>query len=123
MFVRAECASVLGNVSILSSEKISRAKYGEIVKSFEKIISAPIGEMKNSVQNGSNGFDLNQNGTNLADNPNSAHDESLLKAKSLEGFALVGRAVGKKMFLPDAVRLLESFVVKHRQVCDESVTL
>ena len=103
MFVRAECASVLGNVSILSSEKISRAKYIEIARSFEAIISSPIGENNNSVKN--------QNGSN------SAHDESLLKAKSLEGFALIGRAVGKKIFLPDALRLLELFVEKHRQVC------
>jgi hypothetical protein len=103
MFVRAECASVLGNVSVLSSEKLSRAKYNEMAKSFEKIISSPIGENENSV--------INQDGSN------SAHDESLLKAKSLEGFALIGRAVGKKMFLPDALRLLEYFVEKHRQVC------
>ena len=103
MFVRAECASVLGNVSILSSEKVSRAKYSEIARSFETIISSPSGENNNSVKN--------QNGSN------SAHDESLLKAKSLEGFALIGRAVGKKIFLPDALRLLELFVEKHRQVC------
>jgi hypothetical protein len=105
MFVRAECASVLGNVSILSTEKISRAKYSEIAKSFEKIISSPIGENEDSVRS--------QNASNSAH----AHDESLLKAKSLEGFALIGRAVGKEMFLPDALRLLELFVEKHRQVC------
>jgi hypothetical protein len=92
-FVKGECASVIGNVSILSNE-ILNVRYDNIINTLKKIIFLPVLE--------------NQKEDN--------HEMSLLKAKCLESVALVGKAAGVKTFLPVAHELLEMFVLAHQQV-------
>lgn len=74
--MKGECASVIGNVAILHSDKI-QGIYHNIMNAFKAIISLPSSNQDHQVD---------------------SHEVSLLKAKCLEGVALVGKAVGKKMW-------------------------
>jgi hypothetical protein len=69
-FVKGECASVIGNVSILNNG-IFNVRYNSIINILKKIIFLPVSE-----------------------NEIDGHQISLLKAKCLESVALVGKAVG-----------------------------
>jgi hypothetical protein len=69
-FVKGECASVIGNVSILNNE-ILNVRYNSIINILKQIIFLPVLEQIDG------------------------HEISLLKAKCLESVALVGKAVGK----------------------------
>lgn len=102
-FVRAECASVIGNVSILYSAKITKIKYDGIIEILKKVIFSVLPDITNEVACGV--------GANMY-----SHEFSLLKAKSLESVALVGKAVGKELFRSAAHEFLSMFVESHSKV-------
>ena len=102
-FVRAECASVIGNVSILYSAKITKMRYESIIEILKKAIFSILPDITNEVTHGRGAAML-------------SHEFSLLKAKSLESVALVGKAVGREMFHLAAHEFLAMFVESHRKV-------
>lgn len=106
MFVRAECSSLIGNVSLLYYERITLEQYKIIMESFQKVIFNPsecVNMMQGSEQS-SEEFTVMK------------HELSLFRGKSLEGSALIGKAMGKEVFLPTAILYLNLFMETYQRV-------
>ena len=103
LFVRGECSSVLGNVSILYSDKLDINKYNKIMTVLKYIIL-----------NNNNRSKINENENEKYTQLN--HENSLFKGKCLESVALVGKSVGGAIFSPIAHEYLQMFVLSHEKV-------
>ena len=107
LFVRGECSSVLGNVSILYAEKLNINIYLKIMNLLKYVIF-------NDNDNKNENENENKNGNGKYSQNN--HEISLFKAKCFESVALVGKSVGRKIFSPIAHEYLKTFVVHHQKV-------
>ena len=118
-FVRGECASVIGNVSILYSDKLHIDQYHLIITALKYVIFDNTNIDSNSHTN-SNSNSSNHNSNNsVLNNVNFSqnnHENSLLKGKCLESVALLGKAVGRKVFSPIAHEFLKIFTESHNKV-------
>ena len=109
LFVRGECSSVLGNVSILYAEKLNINIYTKIMNLLKYVIFTDI---DNNTENKNKSKNENENEKYTQNN----HEISLFKAKCFESVALVGKSVGRKFFSPIAHEYLQNFVIYHQKV-------
>ena len=113
MFIRAECASLIGNVSLLYSESMNIDQYNVIMDSFQRVIFTPMDPSSSTMQ----GMTTRSSGVQSVEEYTvMRHELSLLRGKSLEGAALIGKAVGKDVFLPTAILFLNQFMDTYQKV-------
>ena len=122
LFIRAECSSLIGNVSLLYSENMNIDQYNVIMNSFQRVIFTPMEAVSNEVQSmittqrsdvqGQGQGQQNDNGEFSV----MKHELALFRGKSLEGAALLGKAMGKEIFLPTALLFLNLFRDTYSQV-------
>ena len=113
LFIRAECSSLIGNVSLLYSENMNVDQYNVIMNSFQRVIFTPMEVVSDAIQDmvttqRSDGQGLGHE-TNNEEFSVMKHELALFRGKSLEGAALLGKAMGKIIFLPTAISFLNKF--------------
>ena len=126
LFIRAECSSLIGNVSLLYSENMNIDQYNVIMNSFQRVIFTPMEAVSDVVQSmittqRSDGQGQGQGQAQGQQNDNEEfsvmkHELALFRGKSLEGAALLGKAMGKEIFLPTALLFLNLFRDNYLQV-------
>lgn len=98
--IRQESASLIANVSVLSSTSVMKKRYALITEELKKIlITAPAVVHGQSID--TVGFEI-------------------LKGKCLECFALLGKSVGKEVFYADGMQMMHFLVGLHEGGLDYS---